>query len=186
MSMDRRLFLKGFSGLAAGLAVACGSVAALAQEKDLSVEATGKPSRPAHGSRMQASLTAVGPTRLTIGTPIRFQVRANQSGYGHVYIVNTSGSVVLLAENIRLKANVPVDVPRAGLTIRASAPTGTSEVVFLATRDTFKDFSGGQATTTPVELQTSGTTLQQELQGRLAAVSRQRWDMARLRVRVTD
>lgn len=185
MNMDRRLFLNGLGGLAAGLMVAGGSVA-LAQDKDLSVEATGKPSRPAHARRMQASLTAIGSSRLSIGAPIRFQVRANQSGYGHVYIVNTSGSVVLLAENVRLKANVPVDVPRAGLTIRASAPAGTSEVLFLATRDMFNGFSGGQTTTTPSELQTSGPTLQQELQGRLSAASRHRWDMARIKVRVTN
>lgn len=192
MNKDRRLFLSLACAGAAAFATLAAPMA-LADQRDLSVESTApwwsgskpKPTRPAAASRIEASLFALGPSRIAIGTPIRFQARSNLSGYGHVYIVNTSGSVVLLAENLRLKANVPVDLPRAGLTIRASAPTGSNEVIFLATREPLAGFGGGQSVTSPVELQMPGTTLQQELKARLAGAPAQNWSFSRLKIRVT-
>lgn len=187
MVQGRREFLT----LAAG-AVLFGVREAAAASKDLVPEIV-KPSRPKPQPPVaeapvpvHASLLPVGPSSIRIGAPIRFRIRSNRSGFGHVYIVNASGKTVLLVENLPLKAERSVEVPKAGLLIRASAPTGDNEVVFLATRDRFAGFAGGGTTTTPTDIQTSGAGLAAQLETRLSMTARDRWALTHVTVRVVD
>ncbi len=185
MFRDRRYFLTMLAG-----ALFVGATRAEAASKDL-VPEIAKPSRPKPKPAeaqvpVHASLMPIGPSTIRIGSPIRFQIRSNRSGFGHVYIVNSSGKTVLLVENLPLKAERAVEVPKAGLLIRASAPTGDNEVVFLATRDRFAGFAGGGTTTTPTDIQTSGAGLAAQLETRLAMTARDRWALTHVTVRVVE
>jgi len=185
MFRGRREFLTLLAG-----AVLLGVREAGAAGRDL-VPEVAKPSRPKPKPPeapvpVHASLMPIGPSMIRIGDPIRFQIRSNRSGFGHVYIVNSSGKTVLLVENLPLKAERSIEVPKAGLRIRASAPTGDNEVVFLATRDRFAGFAGGGTTTTPTDIQTSGAGLAAQIETRLSMTARERWALTHVTVRVVD
>lgn len=186
MTDGRRHFLK----LLAGSFLMYGT-GAMARDKDLVPEIARpvkpKPSAAAEAQvPVHASLLPVGPSMIRIGDPIRFRIRSNRSGFGHVYIVNSSGKTMLLAENLPLQANRLIEVPKAGLRLRASAPTGDNDVVFLATRDRFAGFAGGSTTSTPADIQTSGGGLAAQLETRLSATVRDRWALTHVTVRVTE
>jgi hypothetical protein len=131
-------------------------------------------------------LASIGPSILHIGQPIRFRAWSNHSGFGHVYLANTSGKVMLLAENLPLRANRPVVLPARGLTIRAVAPAGDNTLVFVATHDRFNGFAGGVSTSAPVDLQTSADGLVQNLKAKLSATPDDDWGFTTVVVRVIE
>lgn len=187
MSISRNSFLGAV--LMAGLAVpvALPVTGAAAQTKDLTVVTSPRPPKPA-GTEAPVSVSLVpeGSTTIRIGAPIRFKVVSTHAGFGHLYVASASGKVQLWAENLRLKAGVPVDIPRRGLAIVASAPAGDETIVFVATRDRFKGFLGGSTVTNPADIQVSRDSLMAQLQAKLAATPRPRWGLTQVVVRVTE
>lgn len=189
-----------FGALAFGLAALAAAVvapgAASAQAaRDLTVVT--KPERP--GPRPEAggggsgvsgpvtvSLVPSGSPVIRIGDPIRFKVVSTHAGFGHVYVMSASGRVQLWAENLRLQAGVPVDLPRRGLAIVAAPPAGDETVLFVATRKRFQGFLGGSTTANPAELQITRDSLLPTLQGKLGVFPREHWGFAQLVIRVTE
>jgi hypothetical protein len=183
-------------GLAALTAVLVAPVAASAQAaRDLTVVT--RPERP--GPRPEAggggsgvsgpvtvSLVPSGSPVIRIGDPIRFKVVSTHAGFGHVYVMSASGRVQLWAENLRLQAGVPVDLPRRGLAIVAAPPAGDETVLFVATRKRFQGFLGGSTTANPAELQITRDSLLPTLQGKLGVFPREHWGFAQLVIRVTE
>lgn len=189
MSISRRSFLGAVlaAGFAAPVILPVNSAAA--QTKDLTVVTAPRPPKPAPAATsnpVAVSLVPEGSTTIRIGAPIRFKVVSTHSGFGHLYVASASGKVQLWAENLRLKAGVPVDIPRRGLAIVASAPAGDETIVFVATRDRFPGFLGGATVTNPADIQVSRDSLMAQLQAKLAATPRPRWGLTQVVVRVTE
>lgn len=191
MTSDRRNFLR-MSGWTALVLPLVSVEAALAATKDLNAEfKPGKPKpeqqTPAESTvPVMVGLSPVGPSVLKIGSVIRFRVSSNQAGYGHLYITNASGNVVMIAENLRIKAGRSLDLPRDGVVLRAAPPIGDNSVLFLATRDRFSGFAGGRATTTPTDLQVTGEGFLATLKTTLAEIPRDCWGYTDVVIRVTE
>lgn len=191
MTHDRRHFLKMLGQTALVLPFVTVDTA-FAATKDLNAEF--KPSKPKPNPQPEAEpsspvmvgLSPVGSSVLKMGSVIRFRVSSNHTGYGHLYITNASGNVVLIAENLRIKGGRPIDLPRDGVVLRAAPPIGDNDVLFLATRDRFSGFAGGKTTTTPTDLQVSGEGFLATLKSSLAEIPRDRWGYTDVIVRVTE
>lgn len=191
MENDRRTFLRVLS--ATVLALPLVSVgAAFAETKDLNAEVRPSKPKPEHRPPTEPSapvtvgLSPIGPSVLPIGANIRFRVTTNHSGYGHLYVTNASGNVVMLVENLPLKANRSVDLPRGGVVLRAAPPVGDNNVLFLATRDRFDGFAGGESSAVPTDLQVTGDGFLASLKSRLADIPRDRWGFTDVTIRVTE
>lgn len=169
------------------LALLCPGAASAAM-KDLNAEIQSPPSAPSArpGRAVTASLSPIGPSVVPVGTPIRFRITSNRSGFGHLYIVNTSGKVLMLVENIPLKANRPHDLPRGGVVLRAAPPVGDNQILFLVTRDRLAGFANGATSTTPADVQVTPDGLVSVLKARLADWPRERWAYTDLVIRVTE
>lgn len=191
MSIDRRVMLAMLGGAVVSLPMLIGAGSAVAQTqlKDLQIEsAKPQPQRPKPSSAtpVNVSLTPIGAALVSIGSPVRFRASSSHKGYGHLYITNKSGKVVLLMENVRLKARQPIEVPKGGLVLRAMPPAGDNTVLFLATRDRLTGFAGGATTTTPTDIQVSGDGLINELTAKLSSRPRERWGFTTATIRVVE
>ena len=91
---------------------------------------------------------------IRVGEKLGFTMSANARVHGHLYLLTASGSVVVLVENLPLKAGQRVGFPpaNAGYELRARPPAGQERVVFLATRQPFSGFAGGAAKDGPVQI----------------------------------
>ena len=87
-----------------------------------------------------------------IGDELGFMLSASATGYGHLYLLNASGGVLVLAENLPVAggAQTAFPAPGSGFTLRASPPAGVERVLFLMTRQPFRGFGGGASA--PVQL----------------------------------
>lgn len=176
--------------VAAGLLVA-GPAGAQTQTKDLNAEiaAPGKPKPPAVPAApadVAVSMLPLGSSILKLGEPIRFRVTSNVNGFGHLYVTNTSGTVLMVAENVPLKAGRSIDLPKTGVILRAAPPAGDNRVLFLATREKFKGFGGGEMVERPSDVQLTGFGLVSSLRLRLATTPRADWAFTELTIRVTE
>ena len=82
------------------------------------------------------------PVRL--GEALGFVLSSSADGYGHLYLLNASGGVVALAENLPLAADARTAFPPpgAGYVFRATPPAGIERVLFVATRQPFAGLRG--------------------------------------------
>ncbi len=183
--------LKTLCGSAALFGLLASSDAVLAQTRDLTIEATRPGANrprpaPAQTLPVNVSLTPVGPSVLPIGSRLRLRVQSNNNGFGHLYIANASGKVVMLTENLPLRANRAVLLPRAGLVLRATPQTGDNVVYFLATRSRFPGFAGGGFSATPLDIQINAAQFEAQIATRLSDTPRNRWGSTKQTIRVTD
>ena len=129
-------------------------------------------------------LTRPGPLRL--GDTIGFVLTTTAAGYGHVYLLNASGTVVALGGNVPVAPDAPVlfPAPDAGFVLRASPPAGTNRVVLLVTAQPVAGLVGAPAPgAAPVTLTVQGDAFIATLNAATArlAVS---WTVAEARVEV--
>ena len=89
--------------------------------------------------------TPASPLRL--GESIELTLTTDTTGYGHLYLLNASGQVLALVENLPVAGGVPVTLPppEASYKLRTTTTPGTGRVLFLVTREPFAGFSGGAA-----------------------------------------
>lgn len=184
MVLHRRHLLLSIVGITSVLAVA-----AVARPKDLNPELPG-PGWPWQGEAgtvpVSVSLLPLGPSVLALGDVIRLQATTNHDGYGHFYISNTSGKITLLAENLPMRANRAVELPRRDLLLRAAPPAGDNIVLFIATRDRLPGFGGGSTVVTPGDIQVTEDGLVDRLTARLKDMPRTRWGYTTLVVSITE
>ena len=133
-----------------------------------------------------AAVSPVGASRVRLGDPVSFVLSAGTAGYGHLYIINTSGTVVALAESLAIAPGAPVlfPAPDAGFTIRASAPVGINRVLLLVTRQPFPGLGGGGAGAAPVTLTMPGDAFIANLNAATARLPGNGWVLAETRVEV--
>ena len=90
-----------------------------------------------------------------IGDELAFVLSANATGYGHVYLLNASGGVVVLVENLPIAADRQTVFPGPGASFkfRAQAPAGMERVIFMMTRQPLRGFGGGASSPVQVPMQ---------------------------------
>ena len=128
--------------------------------------------------------TAAPPHRL--GDEIGFTLTTDTAGYGHLYLLNASGTVVALVENLPVAAGVQATFPLPGgaYKLRASPPAGTERVLFLVTRERFAGFSGGAAASAPVTLGVGAAAFVKNLNAATARLASDGWALAETRLEV--
>ena len=101
-----------------------------------------------------AAVVPTKPSPLRLGEVIAFSLSTTVAGYGHLYLLNASGKVVALTENLSVApvASVRFPAPHARFTLRASPPVGPNRVLFLVTSQPFPGFGGGGASNAPAPL----------------------------------
>jgi hypothetical protein len=171
MLMDRRRLMRavGIVLIAAPLAIFLGMALGLTPWSPVSV-----------------SLSPVGSATVSVGSPVRFRASSSQSGYGHLYVASASGKVVLIAENLPVKAHQPIELPNGDFILQAAPPLGDDTVLFVATRDRMEGFAGSATTTTPAEFKISASGLVAQLEAKLAETPHDRWAFTTVTVRVVE
>ena len=130
-------------------------------------------------------LTRPGPLRL--GDTIGFVLTTTAAGYGHVYLLNASGTVVALGGNVPVAPDAPVlfPAPDAGFVLRASPPAGTNRVVLLVTAQPVAGLVGAPAPgAAPVTLTVQGDAFIASLNAATARLPGNGWTVAEARVEV--
>ena len=142
------------------------------------------PQNPA--APFSAGVGLIGSSPLRLGAPVTFLLSTNTAGYGHLYLLNASGSVVALTENLPVAPDAPAlfPAPDAGFTISASPPAGTNRVLFLVTRQPFQGFGGAGAAGAPVTLAVQGDAFVANLNAAAARLPGNGWALAETRVEV--
>ena len=137
-----------------------------------------------------ASPFSVGvlPTRtppVRLGDVLGFTLSTSSSGYGHLYLINASGAVLVLVENLPVAAGAQAMFPGPdkGFTFRASPPAGVERVLFLVTRQPFAGF-GGSAAGGPVQLAVRARDFIAQLNAATGQLPSQGWALAETRIEI--
>ena len=119
-----------------------------------------------------------------IGDELGFMLSASETGYGHLYLLNASGGVLVLAENLPVAGGAQTMFPAPGstFTFRASPPAGVERVLFLVTRQPFRGFGGGAGS--PVQLPVQARDFIMELNEATRQLPGRGWAMAEMRVEI--
>ena len=123
---------------------------------------------------------------IRLGEALGFSLSSSAGGYGHLYLLNASGGVLALAENLPLaaKARTAFPPPGAGYIFRASPPAGIERVLFLATRQPFAGFASGAAKAGPVQLPARAQAFIERLNAATSALPSGGWALAEARVEI--
>ena len=127
---------------------------------------------------------------VAVGTPVGFRVSSSESGYGHLYLINADGGVLMLTENLPLAAGAQVDYPRLGdgVRIQASPPAGIDRLVLLVTRQPFVGFADNQGSTLsrPVALASTAEDFLEGLNEATESLPASSWAVAETRMQVVE
>lgn len=124
------------------------------------------------------------PVRL--GETLGFGLSSSVDGYGHLYLVSTSGAVMALSENLALRAGARTAFPPpgSGFALRARPPAGIERALLLVTRRPFAGFAGGAAAQGPVQLAVGPGDFIRRLNAAAASLPRRGWVLAEARIAV--
>lgn len=119
-----------------------------------------------------------------IGDELGFTLSTSATGYGHLYLLNASGAVLVLAENVPIAggAQAAFPTPGGGFSFRASPPAGVERVLFLVTRQPFAGFGAGASP--PVQLSTRAQAFIADLNAATRQLPRQGWALAETRIEI--
>ena len=173
--------LAGCAGIAGTMFPAPGTPPATAPETASQAAVTQNPAAP-----FSAGVGLIGSSPLRLEDPVFFTLSTSTTGHGHLYILNASGTVVALAENLSVAPDAPVvfPAPDAGFTIRARPPVGTNRVLFLVTLQPFRGFGGAGASGAPVTLTVQGDAFIANLNAATARLPGNGWALAETHVEV--
>ena len=138
-------------------------------------------------NRSAAFSVGVVPNRappVRIGDEVGFTLSASEPGYGHLYLLNASGGVLMLAENLDVAegAQTIFPAPGSGFTFRASSPPGVERILFLVTRQPFRGFGGGVEG--PVQLPATAREFIVDLNAATGKLPVNGWALAETRIEV--
>ena len=121
-----------------------------------------------------------------IGEEVGFRLSTSRDGYGQVYLLNASGAVLVLAQNLPLKDGVERVFPALedGFRFRASPPAGVERVLLLVTRQPFVGFNVGSPSGGPVQLSIRAHDFIIELNAATALLPDQDWALVENRVEI--
>ena len=117
-----------------------------------------------------------------VGDTLGFNLSSSAAGYGHLYLLNASGAVMVLVENLPLVAGgqVAYPAPDAGFTIRANPPAGIERVILLATNQPFVGFAGGADG--PVQLPVEASEFLEQVNSATSKLPKQGWATAEAQI----
>ena len=123
---------------------------------------------------------------VVVGDAIGFRLSASTDGYGHLYLLNATDDVWVLAENLRLPAHAQRAFPPAdgGFVLRATPPAGVDRVLLLVTRHPFAGFAGGAAAQGPVQLPVRAARFVADLNAATGGLREDAWVVAETRVEI--
>ena len=171
-------------GIALAAAFGLGSCAA---RMPAPIGLTAAPATPVVYNPSAAFSVGVVPNRappVRIGDEVGFTLSASEPGYGHLYLLNASGAVLVLAENLDVPegAQTIVPAPGSGFTFRANPPPGVERILFLVTRQPFRGFAGGMEG--PVQLPATAREFIMGLNAATAKLPVTGWALAEARIEV--
>ena len=119
-----------------------------------------------------------------IGEKLGFTLSASAAGYGHLYLINASGAVLVLAENLAVDSGARTQFPGpgGGFTFRASPPAGVERVLFLVTRQPFQGFGGSASG--PVQLAVRAQEFLRTLNEATGSLPRGNWALTETRIEI--
>lgn len=119
-----------------------------------------------------------------IGDELAFLLSANAAGYGHLYLLNASGGVLVLGENLPVAADRQSVFPAPGgaFTFRATPPPGVERVIFMMTRQPFRGFGGGASG--PVQLPMQPQDFIEDLNDATEQLPERGWALAETHVEI--
>ena len=130
--------------------------------------------------------TSAPPIR--IGTPIGFHLSSTLAGLGHLYLIDSTGTVTVLAENLPVPAGSQLDFPgsTAGFQITATQPAGINRVILLVTLSPFAGFANAQGAplASPVPLRLAAEEFLRRLDDATDALPDASWATVETRVQV--
>ena len=102
----------------------------------LQVAAAGHTFQTNSNAAFHIGVIPTSPPPIALGQALGFRLSSSASGYAHLYLLNASGTVMVLAENMPVAQGVETFYPdpAQNLTLRASPPVGRERVVLLVTR----------------------------------------------------
>ena len=172
-----------------GAVLAAGIMAGCVSTTEAPVGLTAAPSA-AVGQNPDATIVAgLVPDRappVAIGDEIGFSISANADAYGHLYLLNASGRVFVLVENLPLPANVQVRYPgdHAEYALRAQPPAGVERVVLLVTKHRFAGFSQGAAASGPVQIAVDARRFVSDLNAAARQLPDEDWTVVETRLQI--
>ena len=119
-----------------------------------------------------------------IGDALGFTLSTSATGYGHVYLLNASGAVLVLAENLLVTggAQTIFPTPGGGFNLQATPPAGVERVLFLVTRQPFAGFGGGAPG--PIQLPVMAQKFVMDLNAATARLPKRGWALTETRVEI--
>ena len=173
--------LAGCAGLPGAASQSPGTPPAVPQPGSSQAAVAQNPAAP-----FSASVALVGSSPVRLGEEVRFILSTNTAGYGHLYLINVSGKVVALTENLPVAPGAhPLFPPPDGrMTIRPSPPLGIERVLFLVTRQPFHQFAGTGAAGASRTLAAQAEAFIADLNAATARLPGNGWALAETRFEV--
>ena len=173
--------LAGYAGMASATSPASGASPATAPQTASRAAVARNPAAP-----FSAGVGLIGSSPLRLGDPASFILTTSTAGYGHLYLLNASGTVVALAENLPVAPGAHTLFPAsdARFAIRARPPVGTDRVLFLVSLRPLTGFGGAGAAGVPVPLTVQGDAFIANLNAATARLPGNGWALAETRVEV--
>jgi hypothetical protein len=122
---------------------------------------------------------------LKVGDTIELQLRSSARGYAHLYVLSASGKVQLWFENVPIDPSRPLSYPFNDAMIRATAPVGQEQLIFLVTRQPLAGFAKGTVRT-PRALRYSHDEFRSALAAKEQLLAEGSWALAEQFVTVED
>ena len=173
--------LAGCAGLPGSASQAPGAPPAVPQPGSSQAAVAQNPAAP-----FSASVALVGSSPVRLGEAVSFILSTNTAGYGHLYLLNASGKVVALTENLPVApgAHTLFPPPDGRMTIRPSPPVGIERVLFLVTLQPFHQFAGAGAAGVPRTLAVQAEAFIANLNAATARLPGNGWALAETRIEV--
>ena len=123
-----------------------------------------------------------------IGDQLSFTLSSSDAGYGHLYLLTASGSVLVLAENMPLAAGSQNRFPRpdSPFLFRAQPPVGVERLLFLVTHRPFEGFGGSAVAAGPVKLSVKAFSFVELLNSATTRLPDQGWALAETRIQIVE
>lgn len=123
-----------------------------------------------------------------IGDLLGFTLSSSDAGYGHLYLLTASGSVLVLAENMPLAAGSQNRFPQPGspFRFRAQPPAGVERLLLLVTRQPFQGFGGTAVAAGPVQLSMKAFSFVEHLNSATSRLPDQGWALAETRIQIVE
>lgn len=143
---------------------------------------------PDYGStkRPAASIRSLTGRKVHEGDEVRFEIKSNRDGYGHVYVISASGRAQLWMENVPLKAGRKLRFPDGDYTINATGPEGKDKIVLIVTRTRLNGLLGRETTDIPEDIDLDRGEFREAIETMMRRYPRTDWTWAHTFVEVVE